>query len=103
VRIVVRVTPAERAELDERAAAAGLSVQSYLVARGRAVGRPLPGLVVDELDAVQRLLLPIGRNLNQLARAANTGRFGEDVVGALAHLRLTLARLQAVLDALDPV
>jgi uncharacterized protein (DUF1778 family) len=63
-----QVTPSERAELDERAAAAGVTLSEYV--RAAALGYrltakdPLREKALFELSA-------IGNNLNQLARHAN--------------------------------
>ena len=63
--IGVRVTEAEEAELRERAQAARLSVGAYL--RRRALGQRVR--IAAELRELNR----IGVNLNQMARALNSG------------------------------
>ena len=68
----VRVTEAEAAELQERAQAARLSMGAYL--RRRALGQR--GRIAAELRlgaAELRELNRIGVNLNQMARALNSG------------------------------
>ena len=68
----VRVTEAEAAELQERAQAARLSLGAYL--RRRALGQR--GRIAAELRlgaAELRELNRIGVNLNQMARALNSG------------------------------
>ena len=95
----VRVTEAEAAELQERAQAARLSMGAYL--RRRALGQRVRSAVERRLGAAElRELNRIGVNLNQMARAMNSGtvsspaetqeaveRVGEMVAGLLAGER----------------
>ena len=68
----VRVTEAEAAELRERAQAARLSVGAYL--RRRALGQRVRMAADRRLGAAElRELNRIGVNLNQMARAMNSG------------------------------
>ena len=70
--IGVRVTEAEEAELRERAQAARLSMGAYL--RRRALGQRVRSAVERRLGAAEmRELNRIGVNLNQMARAMNSG------------------------------
>ena len=70
--IGVRVTEAEAAELRERAQAARLSMGAYL--RRRALGQRVRSAVERRLGAAEmRELNRIGVNLNQMARAMNSG------------------------------
>ena len=70
--IGVRVTEAEETELRERAQAARLSMGSYL--RRRALGQRVRSAVERRLGAAElRELNRIGVNLNQMARALNSG------------------------------
>ena len=91
----VRVTKAEAEELRERAQAAHLSVAAYV--RRRALGRRVRTAPEWRLGAAElRELNRIGVNLNQMARAMNSGvsapaetreaveRVGELVAGLLA-------------------
>ena len=91
----VRVTEAEAEELRERAQAARLSVGAYV--RRRALGRRVRVASEWRLGAAElRELNRIGVNLNQMARAMNSGaaagpgtreaveRVGELVAGLLA-------------------
>ena len=72
VRSVVCLTPAEAAEVAERAAAAHLAPAVYM--RRRALARPVQRAVVQRLGAAElRELNRIGVNLNQIARALNAG------------------------------
>ena len=68
----VRVTEAEAAELRERAQAARLSMGAYL--RRRALGQRVRMAAELRLGAAElRELNRIGVNLNQMARAMNSG------------------------------
>ena len=66
------MTEAEEAELRERAQAARLSMGAYL--RRRALGQRMRSAVEWRLGAAEmRELNRIGVNLNQMARAMNSG------------------------------
>ena len=68
----MRVTEAEETELRERAQAARLSMGAYL--RRRALGQRVRSAVERRLGAAERRELNrIGVNLNQMARALNSG------------------------------
>ena len=68
----MRVTEAEETELRERAQAARLSMGAYL--RRRALGQRVRSAVERRLGAAEmRELNRIGVNLNQMARALNSG------------------------------
>ena len=68
----VRVTAAEAEELRERAQAARLSMGAYL--RRRGLGQRVRSTVERRLGAAElRELNRIGVNLNQMARALNSG------------------------------
>ncbi len=70
--IGVRVTAAEAAEIAERAGAARMTRGGYM--RRRALGRPVREAAVHRLGARERVELHrIGVNLNQIARALNSG------------------------------
>ena len=76
--IGVRVTEAEEAELRERAQAARLSMGAYL--RRRALGQRVRSAVERRLGAAEmRELNRIGVNLNQMARALNSGAVSSPV------------------------
>ena len=83
----VRVTAAEAAEIEARAAAARLSPAAYM--RRRSLGRPpVRVTAVHRLGAAERVELQrIGSNLNQIARALNAGG------GVPAGLGAELARV----------
>jgi mobilization protein NikA len=75
--LTIRLTPEERAAIDDAADRAGLTSGSY--ARQAVMGAPVPRQVrrppVERRELARLLgeLGKIGGNLNQLARAANTG------------------------------
>lgn len=93
----VRLTATERAQLDTRAAAAGMSpadfARTQLVAAAartrRATSRPI--LTADELRELNR----VGVNLNQVSRALNFGTsqpVHDDLAAVLAKLDTIFAR-----------
>ncbi len=70
--IGVRVTTAEAAEIAKRAGAARLTKGGYM--RRRALGQPVREAAVHRLGTRERVELHrIGGNLNQIARALNSG------------------------------
>jgi hypothetical protein len=78
-RIYVRVRPDDRALIRARAAARGMPVATYASVLLRAHVRNLPPLPQTELAALKEAVVAlgaIGRNLNQIAQAANLGRAG---------------------------
>lgn len=92
----VRLTEIERAEIEDRASAYGLSLSEYMRRQSR--GRPLPPRVVEQRTraALATALLRIGVNLNQIARAANRGQgLPHDFPEVLAEVRAALR------DAMD--
>jgi hypothetical protein len=75
-RLYVRVRREDRLLLHERAAARGMASATYLSVLLRSHLRALTPLPKDELAALKRAvgeLGAVGRNLNQIARAANQG------------------------------
>lgn len=89
-RITVRLALDDAALLDARAEARGLRAATYASTFLRAHLRSVAPLPVEEVRTLKRLLSElsaIGRNLNQLARAANQGHVGrltrEDLLGLL--------------------
>jgi hypothetical protein len=73
-RVQVRLRPEDRLLLHERAAARGMPAATYLSALLRSHLRGLAPLPREELASLKRSiaeLSAIGRNLNQLARAAH--------------------------------
>jgi hypothetical protein len=88
----VRLTTAERAELERSARAHGLTVADFM--RRRALGYRLPPLDAEHqaMASLAAALMPIGVNLNQIARATNAGRHLPGIVEELA------GRITALLD-----
>ncbi|PJN95209.1 hypothetical protein CNY89_09835 [Amaricoccus sp. HAR-UPW-R2A-40] len=70
-RVQLRLTAEERAELERRADAFGLSLSDYL--RRRALGSAMPATAAEERAraALATALLRIGVNLNQAMRRYN--------------------------------
>ena len=91
-QLKLRLTEAERAEIDRLAAAHGLTAAEFM--RRRALGYRLPPLDArtQAQASLAAALIPIGVNLNQLTRAANAGRLLPNSVAELA------ARITALLD-----
>lgn len=90
-RLYVRLRPDDQLLLRERAAARGMAAATYASVLLRAHLRNLAPLPKDELIALRRSiaeLRAIGRNLNQIACAANQGARGngpsrEDLLAVL--------------------
>jgi hypothetical protein len=75
-RLYVRLRPEDRILLRDRAAARGMAPATYVSVLVRAHLRSLAPLPKQELTALNRSVAElgaIGRNLNQIARAANQG------------------------------
>jgi hypothetical protein len=92
------LTPAEKADLDRRAAEAGMDVAAFV--RHQIFGTPGPRVrqrqMSAELAELARLrgdLGYIGNNLNQLTRLANMGDLDRP-----RELDAVLARITALLD-----
>jgi len=96
-RVYIRLRPDDRLLLRERARARGMRPATYVSVLVRAHLRNLTPLPKDELVALKRSVAElgaIGRNLNQLARAANSG---DRVVGpAREDLRAMLKVCEAL-------
>jgi Bacterial mobilisation protein (MobC) len=76
-RLMIRLRPDDQILLRERAAARGMPPATYVSVLTRAHLRSLTPLPQEELLALKRTLAElgsIGRNLNQIARAANQGQ-----------------------------
>jgi hypothetical protein len=101
--LTVRLSAEERAAIDDAADRAGLVVGSY--ARQAMLGAPAPRQVRRppvERRELARLLAQLGHiggNLNQLAKAANTGVlvYGGDIDAALSGLDEVRAAILAAL------
>ena len=75
-RLTVRLHPADQSLLQERAAARGMRAATYVSVLTRAHLRALAPLPKEELLALKRAVAElgsIGRDLNQIAHAANRG------------------------------
>jgi hypothetical protein len=76
-RLMIRLRPDDQILLRERAAARGMPPATYVSVLTRAHLRSLAPLPTEELLALKRTLGElgsIGRNLNQIAHAANLGQ-----------------------------
>lgn len=94
VRTAVLYTMAERAELERRAAALGLTLSEYI--RRRTLGVPLPPQAADRSvrDKLATSLLRIGVNLNQMTRHMNAGKpMPPELPGLLDTIRTHLKML----------
>lgn len=110
----VRFSAAERAQLDARAALAGVSVSDHVRAAALQLSAPrrsaasratLAPVELAQLDRIGAELRAIGVNMNQIARALNfaTSRpIGDDLRDGLAELAATRARLNAIFDRFLP-
>ena len=95
LRLYVRLRPADHVLLKERASARGMAPATYTAALVRShlhAVTPLPDRELGELQRAVASLGLIGRNLNQIARAANQG---------VAPNGPTIADLRALLRALE--
>jgi hypothetical protein len=84
-RVYVRFCPEDWLLLEARAAARGLRPATYLAVLARSHLRALAPLPKDEYLALMRSiaeLAAIGRNINQIAHAANGGRPIPESLGA---------------------
>jgi hypothetical protein len=83
--MLVRLTTEDRLLLDARAEARGMRPATYAAVLLRSHLRQLTPLPKDELLALKRsiaMLASIGRNINQIAKAANQGGRMPDSAGA---------------------
>jgi hypothetical protein len=96
-RLMIRLRAEDQILLRDRAAARGLPAATYVSVLTRAHLRSLTPLPQEELRALKRTLAElgsIGRNLNQIARAANQGQLvtspGRDDLTAMLRVCGTL-------------
>ncbi len=96
-RLMIRLRPDDQILLRERAAARGMPAATYVSVLTRSHLRSLAPLPAEELLALKRTigeLGSMGRNLNQIARAANRGQLvtspGRDDVTAMLRVCGTL-------------
>jgi hypothetical protein len=93
-RAAIMLTDIERAELEQRADAFGVSLSEYV--RRQSLGRAMPARVADDRTraALATALLRLGVNLNQIARHMNAGRFAPPHLGELIEdIRSHVAQL----------
>lgn len=96
-RVTLRLRPGDRRQIEARAAQRDMKPGSYLVALVHAHVRrqaPLPVAELNQLKVAVGELSAVGRNLNQLARAANAGEVPVDGLSTT---------LQAALRQVDDV
>ena len=85
VMVAARVTPAEHAAWQEKAAAAGVSPSASLrEAMARTRTWTVPALAVESERI--RQIARIGNNLNQIARLANTHKGAVEAIEVIAQL-----------------
>lgn len=100
---VVRLTQAEAAEVQERAAHAGLSTGAYL--RACALGdsgpraKRAPPINRELLSEALASLNRVGNNINQIAKHLNNGNHPDRAAMATARGEL-MAILELILDAI---
>jgi len=99
LRLYVRLRPADHLLLKERAAARGMAAATYVATLTRPhlnAVTPLPDRELDELKCAVAALGFVGRNLNQIARAANqdAALYGP----SLSDLRALLRALEGLRD-----
>ena len=99
IRVTVRLRPDDEVLLRARAADRGMAAATYLSVLARSHLRSIAPLPKEELQALKRSvseLGSIGRNLNQIARAANRGEL--TAVPARDELRALLRVCQGLRD-----
>lgn len=88
----LRVTAAERAHIEEQAAAAGIEPTEFI--RRRALGYQVPARRAASDDRALVELNRVGVNLNQIAARLNmTGDVAEDARDVLAEVRAAVAKV----------
>ncbi|MEU9019213.1 plasmid mobilization relaxosome protein MobC [Actinomadura sp. NPDC048394] len=103
--VKVLLTDEEKVRIAARAKVAGVSVQRLMIEAALAgdeqTASERRGLV-DEFTGARRLVAAIGRNLNQLTRAANaTGELPPELSATMHATAQALARLNAATERLD--
>ena len=93
VPTTIMLTEAERAELETRVRATGLTMSEFM--RRRALGVPLPASAGDQRSRalLATALLRIGVNLNQIAHHMNAGRSEAFFLPELTERLLPLVQL----------
>jgi hypothetical protein len=97
--VLVRLSDAEKLQIQARAISAGVSMPRLLVEAallGSAQTASERRALVAELLAARRLVAALGNNVNQLARVANsTGQVPSELAAAAAAVARATARLDA--------
>lgn len=94
VRTAVMMTAIERAQLEERAGACGLTLSEFM--RRQSLGRAMPAAAIDNRtrSLLATALLRLGVNLNQITRRMNAGRLDSfELPNLIADIRAHLERL----------
>ena len=92
----VRVTPAERIFIEDKAAAAGFTVTDFL--RTLALHEEVKPRKTKLESSVLVELNRIGNNVNQIARVVNIGRIDTNLIqSSLNELRELMAKIDAAL------
>lgn len=91
-QLKLRLTTAERAQIEHAARALGLDASDFTRRRALGYRLPQPRPETQAMQSLAAALIPLGNNLNQLARAANAGRLLPHSVEELA------IRITALLD-----
>lgn len=88
-RLYIRLDPAQKKEIEERAAKVGISPSNYCRQRS------LSTLRATTDDMAIRQLVNLGNNLNQIARRANSGDpLAADMADTLAQVRAAVFALK---------
>jgi hypothetical protein len=108
--VLVRLLPDERAEVEERARGAGLSLASFLRASGLGTPGPRaqrsPTVNAEALARATAALSKVGNNLNQIARVLNSGGaigMAHDYSSTLAVVREAAAAIREIVGRKDRV
>jgi uncharacterized protein (DUF1778 family) len=105
----VRLNDDEKSLLTAAATAAGTTLPAYLARSGLAAARDLDGTAaaiagnretVTELFAARRHFGHVGNNLNQVARAINSGAHPDELDAVLAATHRAVQRVQDAADQL---
>lgn len=100
----VRLSDDEYTEIAGRAAAARLTIPSYLAAAGRLTGdQPGPvqfRAIAAEMMGLRRLVAGVARNVNQVAAATNTGAAPAETSAVLLASERVLHRTDDLLAGL---
>ena len=98
-RLMIRLAPEDQILLNDRALARGMAPATYVAVLTRSHLRSLAPLPKEELQALKRTIADlgaVGRNLNQIARAANQGE--RMPVPGREHVAIMLKVCEALRD-----